>query len=142
MTRPVQPDYSSAVVAYLRRQPEILAFTPAARVVLHIPDSADMPENYIGVAAAGGRGQLGRSPYMHARVDVQVYGSTGYEAMRGARVVASILTPPWGSSRIVEQGCVIAEVEPESGLLRLETQQGWPFVFASYGLTVLMEAVA
>lgn len=137
------PDYASAIVAHLRAQARVLAFTPANRVAMHIPESADMPQNWIVVTAAGGRGRLGQSPYMHARVDVHVYGANDYEAMRGARIVASVLCPPYGSSRIVTHGCCIAEVEQESGLFPSRTpREGWDFVFGSYGLTVLMEALS
>lgn len=136
------PDYAAAVVAHLRAQPEMLAFAPAARIATHIPDSADMPENWVVVGAAGGRGEIGGSPYLSARVDVLTYGATGYEAMRGARIVAGLLTPPGRSSRIRQLDCLIASVGMEGGFIRLQTpREGWPYVATPYWLTVLREAL-
>ncbi|HBY46025.1 MAG TPA: hypothetical protein DEU95_06290 [Chloroflexi bacterium] len=138
----MMPDYAAAVVAHLRAQSAVLAFAPSARIAMHIPDSADMPENWIIVSPAGGRGPIGRSPYLSARLDVMTYGVTGYEAMRGARIVAGVLTPPGRSTRIRQLDCVIAEVAMEAGFIRLQTpREGWPYVATPYALTVLREAV-
>ncbi len=136
------PDYAAAIVAHLRDQPEALAFAPGARIAMHVPDSADMPENWIIVSPAGGRGQVGDGPYLSARVDVLTYGATGFEAMRGARIVAGILVPPGRSTRIRQLDCLIASVGMEGGFIRLQTpREGWPYVATPYWLTALMEAM-
>lgn len=131
------PDYAAALVAHLRDHPAPAGIVPPARIAMELDDAGNMPQSWVLVRKAGGPGSHGAAPYYRARVDIQCYGATGYEAFRVARAVQAALVPvDRRSTRIHRHGCVIPRVWMESGHLGLETPEGWPFVQTAYALNV------
>lgn len=138
----MMPDYTSALVAYLRATTVVTDIVPATRIGMEIPSGAEMPRSNVIVRKSGGAGSSANMPYYRARVDIQCYGANGFETMRLARAVQSALIPQdRKSTRIQAQGCVIAGVGMESGHIGLETPEGWSYVVAAYSLMVYELAV-
>ncbi len=88
----VVPDYKAALVEWLRSRPAMLEWCPREHIVHRLDGVIGGPANWIAVVAAGGTADV-YLPWMHARLDVHIYGATGFEAMRGWRILKSELEP-------------------------------------------------
>jgi len=138
----VPPDFVSAIVDHLRTIPEVVAWAPAERIATHVPDRADVPQNWIVVAGNQGGGQIGNGPYSQPNVAVVTFGTDATEASIGSRIVRGALAPVGKSRRIHRQECVIPQVWVRSGPIASMTPTGaFPYELTVYGLVVLEEPV-
>lgn len=147
------PDWKGALISRLRALSDVTALCPATRIVGTLPgatvgknaEAAAMPTFAIAVVKVpGGFGAEPTLPLRRPRLDLFCYGASGYEAMRLWRTVQAALEPPSRQGiAFTAAGCRVLDITCVSDPAEaVDPQTQWPFVQASYVLTINEVAVA